>query len=305
MPKSKKIIRSPVKTRSKRHPIKDFTPYDKMRFTSKWVSQKLKYINLPQCLKINDIYYHVDLDSNKNERLNSILPILKNPNELEDGIYMYVILSYEDQLTPALYAIKVLTSYELGTKHLQLTNRIVCENDSCKKFKLYYAGELKKENENLFYNFYSGSFKMEKKITKKEMPIAIMYMDNLLNLITNNKYKVEFVNKPLLTKETLLLTFADLDKLKEVGAIIHGFTSRDKCIDYYYFTKTKYKMDALTNPSHHNYESVKLEKEKLIKDSILYSIQDNNSNKQLSTIMETSFGGKKRKIKKTRKNKNN
>jgi hypothetical protein len=192
-------------------------------------------INHKQCGKLNDKYYLIEINPYTNELLKSSLPIYSEIKELIDGIYIYVVLGFDDE-APQIYLLKTLNLYELGTKHQQLIYRISCDNNSCKKFKLYYAGELQKIDNNIFFNFYSGTFKMETKIKKKLIQLDIDYMVELLNKDNDNLpiYKEE----PFITSDAFILTEEDLDLYKSMGANVYEFENEESCKNYsqYFYT---------------------------------------------------------------------
>ena len=97
-----------------------------------------------QCQEVNGKYYLIIINPYTNVHLLS-LPITTNINELDNGLYVYVMLSLNNE-EPIMYYIKTNTISEFGTKHHQLIHRISCQNDTCKKYKLYYAGEIEKNN---------------------------------------------------------------------------------------------------------------------------------------------------------------
>lgn len=269
----------PITTRSKRDPIKDFIPISKYKsLTLKTLNKKNKYIINNQCLQIGDKYYLVQIDPYYNMLLHDINPILENPVDFDDGIYMYVILSLDGSL-PILYAIKVLSLYEFGTKHQQLIQRIACNESSCKKIQLYYAGEIMKNNDNLTFNFFSGTYKMKKKINKKELPTAIMFTTNLINNVTNNKYNTQFIDKPLLTNDILPLTHNDLNKLKEIGATIIEFNNKNDCTDFFYWSKRADIKSIISNREHDLYSKIKDTEQKYLQSSVYYGGKKTKKNK--------------------------
>lgn len=185
-----------------------------------------------QCRELNGKYYIIDINPYKNKQLHSLLPIITNLNELEDGVYVYVLLSL-DNSPPEIYLIKTYTSFEIGTKHQQLTHRIACSNNVCKKYKLYYAGELNKTGNEIKFNFYSGTFKMESKIKKNTLPKDIEFMKEYLSNNYSSNESIEFMDEPIITKENIVFTERDLHELKGLGATIYEFDDKETCKKYY------------------------------------------------------------------------
>lgn len=234
MPKRTSTRRSPVLTRSKRDPVRDYLPFPKWyNLTLKKVEKKSKYISNTQCFGIDGKFYYVHIDPYQNEELNKMTPVLENPDELEDGCYTYVIVSMKMSETPILYLTKVLTLFEFGTKHQQLLRKVLKINSvNNAKYVLYYAGEIRKSGDVIKFNFFSGTYKMKYRISKKELPTAASFTSNLINRITGNKYKTEFETDPLIDKDSLKLTYKDLDDLRSIGAQISQFDNERTCIRY-------------------------------------------------------------------------
>jgi len=173
-----------------------------------------------QCQQLNDKYYIVGINPYTNQQLHLTLPIITNLHGLDDGFYIYVLLSL-DNGEPSMYFIKTYTSYEIGTKHQQLIYRIACNNQTCKKYNLYYAGELQKRGNEIKFNFYSGTFKMATKLKKTKLPQDIEYMkQHILSLCDEGIY-IQFMDEPIITSENILFTQKDLDDLKHLGANVN------------------------------------------------------------------------------------
>lgn len=61
-------------------------------------------INHNQCQEVDGKYYAIYMNPYTNERLISFLPILTSIRELDNGIYIYVVLSLDDA-SPEIYFI--------------------------------------------------------------------------------------------------------------------------------------------------------------------------------------------------------
>jgi hypothetical protein len=216
-----------METRKGLSQVMDYIPQSKYSLTKNSINKYSIFHN--QCQLLNDKYYLVYLNPYENENLNSSLPIYNNVNELNDGIYIFVILGFNEN-PPSVFFLKTFTLYEIGTKHHQLIHRIVCENNVCKKYNLYYAGELIKQGSHITFNFYSGTFKMETKIKKKELPMDIQYVSQMLN--ENNTHIVDFSDTPIITSESVIFTEDDLQLFKSLGASIYEFDNKEKCKKY-------------------------------------------------------------------------
>lgn len=223
-----------------------------------------------QCQELNEKYYLVLIDPYNNENLHNSLPIVTNLNELENGLYIYVLLSLDDN-PPTIYCIKTYNLYELGTKHQQLIHRIACSNGECKKYVLYYAGELEKTQSSIIFNFYSGTFKMETKLKKRTIPNDIDFMrTNIISLLENPSLSVEYIDAPLITsnRTELQLTQTDLDFFKSLGAIIYVFDNKEKC--------KQYLLSAAVSPSKTKYELPSKMQIKITNDATLYGGKKSN-----------------------------
>lgn len=196
-----------------------------------------------QCNEIDGKYYFVHLNPYESSLLQEKLPVIEDVEKLKDandGIYTYVVLSLDDGPVK-IYLIRVLNIYEFGTKHQQLVHRIACINNKCKKYNLFYAGEVLKEGDVVRFNFYSGTFKMETKLKKKNTSKDINYVKRFLD---RSGINVEFVNEPLIIPENLQLTKQDIDLYKSIGANVFEFDNKDKCDTFIgtYFVKPSLKL---------------------------------------------------------------
>ena len=188
-----------------------------------------------QCAYIGDDYYSIKFNSGIN--LYEIAPILTQDNVLDDGIYTWVILSLNKE-TPIMYFKKTLTSYEFGTKHQEILHSISCANGICNDYNLYYAGELLKKGNNIYFNLESGTYMKERLNPKKKTLGTIKASKiNARDMINDRINKtgeltIEEVDKSFITHEGLPLTKNDLKIYSDLGAKIYKFNSAEKCAKF-------------------------------------------------------------------------
>lgn len=139
----------------------------KEKFNKNTIKERASNIRHNQCKYIseNNIYYFIYLNNETLQQIyNELNPINLNElhdNELEDGYYSWIYISVDDN-DPILYLSKLETPFEFGNKHIELANKIACNDDLCREYKLYYAGELYKDSSIIKFNFISGSFMADK-----------------------------------------------------------------------------------------------------------------------------------------------
>jgi len=188
-----------------------------------------------QCAYIGDEYYSIKFNSGIN--LYEIAPILTQDNVLDDGIYTWVILSLNKE-SPRMYFKKTLTSYEFGTKHQQILHSISCANGICNDYNLYYAGELLKKGNNIYFNLESGTYMKERLNPKKKTLGTIKASKiNARDMINDRINKtgeltIEEVDKSFITHEGIPLTPNDLKIYSDLGAKIYKFNSAKNCADF-------------------------------------------------------------------------
>jgi len=226
-----------------------YTPTVKYSLTSKAINDY--ELNHNQCRNVGDKYYAIYINPYTNERLLSALPILTSISELDNGIYIFVVLSLDDA-PPQIYFIKTLNTYEIGSKHQQLIQRLSCINNTCKKYKLYYAGEIQKRDGRIGFNFYSGTFKMETKVKQRTLPNDIEYMTEMLNA-TSTGYNIQFSDEPFITRDAFAdLTHADIDFYKSMGATVYEYDTRAECMAHLSYFSVHPSMAPMPGKFLHN-----------------------------------------------------
>lgn len=195
------------------------------KIASQWVTHK-------QCAYIGDDYFSIKFNSGIN--LSAFTPILTQDSVLDDGIYTWVILSLNNE-PPKMYLKKTLTSYEFGTKHQEILYSISCANDICNNYNLYYAGELLKDGNNIYFNLESGTYMKEKLNPKKKtlgtIKASIINAKDMINERINKTggLTIEEVDKSFITHEGIPLTPNDLKIYSDLGAKIYKFNNAENC----------------------------------------------------------------------------
>jgi hypothetical protein len=188
-----------------------------------------------QCNQVNreGKYYFIEFEGNNYNNLINEIPIIVNPNELEDGFYTYVILSIGSS-EPNLYLFKINSIFELGTKHPELVEKIArINNEDINTFHIYYAGEIKVDNtkNQILFNFNSGGF-MYNLISVRDLVEGKPLVIGKLRMILNPKYNIKYYNNTLIDARYIEFTQEELDKFNRMGAIIQEFEDGYDCNDY-------------------------------------------------------------------------
>ena len=105
-------------------------------------------------------------------------------------------------------------------------------------YGLYASGEIKCITPlKLMVNFFSGTYKMKRKIKipkipkyRKGVPYEIDDMTKLMRRIHPN-YKIKYNPAPFITSESVPITRSQLDFLKSKGIPIFGFNNQRQCYD--------------------------------------------------------------------------
>jgi hypothetical protein len=209
-------------------------------------------------------YYYVSIDPynpSHLEIINGLSPLLVNPTprEFQKGaLYTYIIASIitknpgtgaDIELVPLkLYTCQAQNNFEFGTKHhhiffrMALTNELdrvaqITGNDIKKmEYALYASGEIKcVAPRKLMVNFFSGTYKMKKKIKipkipkhRNGIPYEIDDMRKLMHQIDHN-YKIKYVPVSFITSESVPITQNQLDFLASNGIPSFRFDTENQC----------------------------------------------------------------------------
>ena len=194
---------------------------------------------------ISGTHYEINHRYINYEKLYSKLPLYgDNLDELNDGIYVWMLLTCDDEL-PKMYIIQCQNINELGTKHSNIVHRL---HTFCNKSNIFmhYAGELKKSNNTIQMNFSSGSYMRDifennnrtNLILIKEYDYRLIYINDLLKFLNIEKYNklkivfTEYDNETFITKENLPLKKEHLNLYKECNCEILIFYSVTECKQY-------------------------------------------------------------------------
>jgi len=213
------------------------TEITREKIAGQWVTHK-------QCAYMSNEYMGNDYYAiffNSGVNLSSTMPILDQDDNLEDGIYTWVILSLNDDdddvenKKPRMYLKKTLSSYEFGTKHQEILYHITCKHMQCEKYKLYYAGELLKTGNTIKFNLESGTYMKDKlnpkKITMGTIKMSKITAGEMINerLNKTGELTIEEENDTFITHESIPLTENDLKIYNFFGAKIYKFNNPESC----------------------------------------------------------------------------
>jgi len=257
----------PSKTRSNRPPIEGLH-FIKRSMTRKQIENPDNRVGM-QCMQGEDgAYYYIPLDSYDNsslEIISEVSPLLVNPmpSQFEPGaMYTYIIASIitkdpstgmDNPLEPMkLYASKALNMFEFGTKHHQIFYRmaqtgeldeVARKNDipiNRAQYGLHASGEICCINENtLEFNFFSGTYKMKRKIPKRRAKFEMAVVTHLMHAI-DPSYNIRFDFKPFIVPELMPITAAQITRLESKGIPAFQFKTREQC-KHMQYTAMKYK----------------------------------------------------------------
>lgn len=248
----------PSKTRSNKPPIEGMH-FVKRSMSKKAIQNPTTRVSV-QCMQGEDgRYYFIPLDSydpSHLEIIHEMSPLLVNPSpsQFEPGaMYTYIIASIitknpstgmDRQLEPMkLYASKAMNMFEFGTKHHQIfyrmaqtgeLDRIAMEKGiatNAVQYALHASGEIHCINENtLEFNFFSGTYKMKRKIPKRRAKYEMALMTDLMYAI-DPSYNIRFDFKPFILAELMPITHAQIRRLESKGIPAFPFRTQDKCRD--------------------------------------------------------------------------
>jgi len=218
-----------------------------------------------QCMRGEDgKYYYIPIDAYNPSHLKIIeelSPLLVNPTprELKQGaLYTFILASVITKdagtgadielVPPKLYACQAQNIFEFGTKHHHIFFRMALTNELASvaqangidenkvEYGLYASGEIKCITPiKLMVNFFSGTYKMKRKIKipkipkyRKGVPYEIDDMTKLMRRIHPN-YKIKYNPAPFITSESVPITRSQLDFLESKGIPSFGFDTERQC----------------------------------------------------------------------------
>jgi hypothetical protein len=248
----------PSKTRSNKPPIAGLH-FIKRSMTRKVIQNPTTRVSM-QCMQGEDgNFYYIPLDSydpSHLEIIHEMSPLLVNPtpSQFEPGaMYTYIIASIiakdtatgmDIQLEPMkLYASKAMNMFEFGTKHHQIFYRMAQTDEldrvaqekgiaiNMLQYGLHASGEIRCINENtLEFNFFSGTYKMKRKIPKRRAKYEMALMTHLMHAI-DLSYNIRFDFKPFILPELMPITHEQIKRLESRGLPVFSFKTREQCRD--------------------------------------------------------------------------
>ena len=247
-------LRLPLPTRSSAVPIRSIV---KRSMTAKRIQNPTSQVGMQCMLGEDGKYYYIPLDAYEPSHLeiiDGLSPLLVNPTpgQFQTGaLYTYIIASILTKhpgtgrditlVPPKLYACKAQNIFEFGTKHHHIFFRMVLTNeldnvarengiDTNKvEFGLYASGEIKCiKSMKLMFNFFSGTYKMQRVIPHNRAPGEKIFVKNLMLMIDPN-YKIHFESVPFITLESLPITATQISFLESKGISAFPFDTRDQC----------------------------------------------------------------------------
>jgi hypothetical protein len=214
-----------------------------------------------QCMKGEDgKFYYIPVDPYSHEHLifiNEMSPLLVNPTprQFEKGaLYTYIVASIirKDPDTTRdikeapmkLYACKAQNMFEFGTKHHQIFYRMALTDEldnvarekgidvNQLQYALYASGEIKcMDPFTLVFNFFSGTYKMQRKIPTIKEPAEIELIRTLMKKIDPSYVIRDGLGRPFIVPETMSITHAQIRNLNAKGIPTFEFDTERQCRD--------------------------------------------------------------------------
>jgi hypothetical protein len=246
----------PSNTRSRKAPIKRMH-FVKRSMTRKAIMNPSNQVSM-QCMQGEDNkFYYIPVNSYNMDHLkiiSELSPLLVNPapHDFEPGaMYTYVVASIitkdldtnmDIEVVPMkLYASKALNMFEFGTKHHQIFYRMAltpeldqvaaeAKMDASKlQYALHASGEINCINPTtLEFNFFSGTYKMQRKIPKKRAKYEIALINHLMHAI-DPSYTIAFDFKPFIVPDVMQIKHSQIAHLKQKGIPAFGFDTQAQC----------------------------------------------------------------------------
>ena len=211
-------------------------------------------------------YYYIHLSPYEDHHahiIDSVSPLMKNPDQFEVGArYTFVVASIgtrqqEDArggmiYTPcteiALYAAKANSVFEHGTKHKQIFFRMsnleqraitACAKSHAKGgkqgnpcFALFSAGEIQCTGpDQLHFNFFSGTYKMDKHISSKKLVShnESAFIAHMLARCAPGYTSVSRIDDAFISYDNNPVTDGELQRLHALGVPILRFRTKAAC----------------------------------------------------------------------------
>lgn len=250
-------LTTPGITRSNAMPVEDL-PKKKRFLSHNVINDPKNRVPNTQCFQSPSGFHYIYLDPYNAENsaiIDDVSPLEKDKMAFEpNSVYTYVIMSTDainrlsgkiSSVDPiCIYTARAHTMNEFGSKHHQIFYRIAQRDaarfthyseehpDETIHYTLYASGEImcmpatdRSGKPTLFFNFYSGTYKMKRHMTKGRKPWEERYIEHIMARALQ-RYNIGFTDLPLLTPEILPMTMGDLEKYSEMG--VPNFEFHDK-----------------------------------------------------------------------------
>lgn len=211
-----------------------------------------------QCMQGEDgKFYYIPIDPYSPQHLifiDEMSPLLVNPTPQQfekGGLYTYIVASIiqkdpdtnqDIEVVPMkLYACKAQNMFEFGTKHHQMFYRMVLTNEldnvarekgiavNQLQYALHASGEIKCIDPfTLVFNFFSGTYKMQRKVPRRREPIEIEIIKILMQKI-DPRYVIRLDTRPFIVPETMSITHEQVGSLNAKGIPTFEFETQQQC----------------------------------------------------------------------------
>lgn len=210
--------------------------------------------------ELDNNYYYIESIPSRNPQIDKITPLLQHDELVEDGIFVYVIVSFSSALspfssalspyspdTPTLFFKQTLSSQEIQTKHSDVlydicnlqkesdtpthTNKKAkiesSESNELKQIfkpnRIYYAGEFKynKKEKKVQFNFFSGTFMADFIDALSPELEQKKNCTKIFKKSIGRGITFEFTDKPFINHENSPITKTKLNDFLYAGAIIY------------------------------------------------------------------------------------
>jgi hypothetical protein len=175
------------------------------------------------CFQIGDKFYYVDAKNIKEEVLYSVQNIFVD-KELchgSDGIYSYIV-GKTISGGVKLFAVRVLSINEIGTKHSDIYRRV---KDTYIK-EIHYAGEFEKKGTTIVYNFISGTYMLD--VVSSKTP-SKNHTDNMDILLSSLGFAPSFTSRVFIDPAHFELNTDYLRQLYSYGVGIYRYDTIEEC----------------------------------------------------------------------------
>jgi hypothetical protein len=175
------------------------------------------------CFQLGDKFYYIDTKNVKKEILYSVQNIFvdKEIRHGSDGIYSYIVgKTISDGVK--LFAVRVLSNNEIGTKHSDIYSRV---KDTYIK-EIHYAGEFEKKGSTIVYNFISGTYMLD--VVDPRTP-SKNHTDNMDIVLSSLGFAPSFTSRVFIDPFNFELNTDYLRQLYSYGVEIYRYDTKEEC----------------------------------------------------------------------------